>query len=155
MTTETKSRKAPVTHKDLTNTYLMAAMTGDAQSAADALDPLLVNHTDAVGVLDKVINSLSGVAGLDLSPLEAKRQIFADAAGNGVRGRRPPKLGDRKTYSVQQQEKEDGTMGDLFIRLPLGTLGVVKGEKVDVYFSADGISVAKRAANATPDASDD
>ena len=122
MTVSNKTdRKSPVTHKDLTILYLT--------QGADALDPMLVGHTDPVAVLDKVIASL-GEMGQDTAALTEKRDIFASAVTVGVKGRKPAKIGEARSYRVQQL----GDDGDLFIRLPLSTLGVSKGDKVECSF---------------------
>jgi hypothetical protein len=131
MTTEnSNTRKKPVTHKDLA---ILAMMQG-----VDALDAKLAGHTNPVAVLDKVIETFKA-NGKDTADLDAKRELFANARGNGVKGRKAPKVGEVRTYSVQQI----GEDGDRFIRLPLECLeGVQKGGKVAVTFGADAISVA-------------
>ena len=54
----------------------------------------------------------------------------------GERGRPAAKVGDSRTYKVQQVGD-----GDAFIRLPVSLLGAVKGGSVTVTFGRDGITV--------------
>lgn len=54
----------------------------------------------------------------------------------GERGRPAAKVGDSRTYKVQQVGD-----GDPFIRLPVSLLGAVKGGTVTVTFGRDGITV--------------
>jgi hypothetical protein len=55
------------------------------------------------------------------------------------RGRSPPKPGDDRDYKAQK-------IGDNepFLRLPLGVLGVKKGQSVTVRFQADRLMVTKK-----------
>ena len=126
-------RKAPVTHKDLTMAYLMA---GGGQKGVDAISPLLVNHTNVVDVLDKVIQSLT-INGQSATELQDLSDEFSAAMTPGVKGRKPVTSGQTRNYSVQQI----GDDGDVFIRLPLSSLGLSKGERVSATFSADGVQV--------------
>lgn len=124
--TENKSRKSPVTHQNLTIAALMGKDLG----------PMLVNHTDPVGVLTKVIATVEAEA--DRADLVAEltdlRQEFIDAKGEpGQKGRKAPTLGETRTYNAQKIKD-----GDTFIRLPLSPLGVAKGGKVSVTFNRDG-----------------
>ena len=129
------ARKAPVTHKDLTMAYLMA---GGGQKGVDAISPLLANHTDAVGVLEKVIGSLTANK-QPASELIDLRDEFAAALTPGVKGRKPVTVGQSRSYSVQQI----GDDGDVFIRLPLSTLGVRKHDKIMATFTADGVQIKR------------
>lgn len=132
-----------MTHKDLA---ILAMMQG-----VGALDSALAGHTNPVAVLDKVIETFKA-NGKDTVELEAKRDLFANARGNGVKGRKAPIIGEVRSYSVQRI----GDDGDLFIRLPLTTLsGVSKGAKVNVTFGDVGISVALANAPALAGDSDD
>jgi len=126
-------RKAPVTHKDLTMAYLMA---GGGQKGVDAISPLLANHTNVVDVLDKVIQSLT-INGQSATELQDLSDEFAAANTPGVKGRKPVTSGQTRNYSVQQI----GDDGDVFIRLPLSSLGLSKGERVSATFSANGVQV--------------
>jgi hypothetical protein len=140
MTVKNTDRKAPVTHNNLLSAYLLA---GGGSTGCDKVSLMLVNHTKPVETLERVIGALTD-AGQDAEELSALRDIFSAAKSNGVKGRKPPKTGDTKLYSVQQVED-----GDMFIRLPLGTLRVEKGEKISVCFTAGEITVTKRLTDAS------
>lgn len=61
---------------------------------------------------------------------------FADSVlGSGSRGRSAPKVGDVRSYRVQKVK------GSLFIRMPLETLGVDKGDIVNVSFNSGNLNV--------------
>ena len=138
-----KIRKTAVRASDLA---ILAMMSG-----ADALDSMLVGHTNPVAVLEKVIATFKAY-GKDPADLVAKRDIFANAKGNGVKGRKAPLVGETRGYSVQRI-KEDG---DLFIRLPLNSLpGCEKGAKVNVTFGATSITCALAASTDAPVAEGD
>lgn len=123
-----KIRKTAVRASDLA---ILAMMSG-----ADALDSMLVGHTNPVAVLEKVIATFTAY-GKDPAELVAKRDLFASAKGNGVKGRKAPIVGETRGYSAQQI----GEDGDLFIRLPLNSLpGCSKGDKVNVTFNGASIS---------------
>jgi len=126
------ARKAPVTHKDLAMAYLMA---GAGAKGVAAISPMLANHTDPVAVLDKVIAGLE-TANQNVAELTTLRDEFADALTPGVKGRKPVAVGQTRAYSVQQIGD-----GDFFIRLPVGPLGVRKGDKVSVDFATGKVSV--------------
>lgn len=120
--TENKTRKSPVTHQTLTIAALMGKDLG----------PMLVNHTDPVGVLDKVIATVEAEADrADLvEELTDLRQEFIDAKGEpGQKGRKAPTLGETRKYNAQKIKD-----GDLFIRLPVGLLNVSKGAGISVAF---------------------
>lgn len=57
-------------------------------------------------------------------------------AGSGERGRPAVKIGDKRVYSVQQVND-----GSCFIRLPVETLGALKGADVHVTFADGKITV--------------
>ena len=122
--TNTVARKKPVTHKDLTMLYMM--------NGANALDKFLVDHTDPVGVLNKVRETLSANS-QDTGPIDEKIEFWTEKKQPGVKGRKPVAIGESRTYSVQQI----GDDGDEFVRLPVSLLGLSKGSKVSALF-ADG-----------------
>ena len=124
------SRKAPVTHKDLMITYLI--------EGPDALNPMLTDHTDPVGVLERMIGGLQS-KNLDAGDLIILRDHFAEIRQVGSPGRKSPETGDTRVYTVQQP----GEDGDLFVRIPLGTLDVKRGEKVLAEFGETGILIRK------------
>ena len=122
-------RKTPVTHKDLA---LLALMQG-----VDALDPLLASHTNPVDVLGKVRATFEK-NGKDTTALDEKIAMWTEIKTPGVKGRKPVKIGDVRTYKAQQI----GDDGDLFIRLPVNLLGVSKGADLAVSFADGMISVS-------------
>lgn len=125
------ARKAPVTHKDLMIAYLIEGI--------DGINPLLADHSDAVAVLDRMIGNLEGKGQNtdELSSLRAFYQEIADSPGSP--GRKQVRIGDTREYTVQQV----GNEGDLFMRVPLGTLGSVRGEKVLAAFEDGKITISK------------
>lgn len=122
-------RKTPVTHKDLA---LLALMQG-----VDALDPLLASHTNPVDVLGKVRATFEK-NGKDCTALDEKIALWTEIKTPGVKGRKPVKIGDSRSYKAQQI----GDDGDLFIRLPVNLLGVSKGQDLRVTFDNGVISVS-------------
>lgn len=118
------ARKKPVTHKDLTMTYMMKGV--------NALDPFLADHTDPVGVLGKVRETLVANS-QDTDAIDEKIAFWTEKRQPGVKGRKPVAIGESRTYSVQQI----GDDGDEFVRLPVSLLGLAKGSKVSALF-ADG-----------------
>jgi len=64
-----------------------------------------------------------------------RADLFGDDAP-GERGRPAAKVGESRTYKVQQVGD-----GDPFIRLPVSLLAAVKGGTVTVTFGRDGITV--------------
>lgn len=117
----TDTRKNPVTHKDVTLMYMIQGI--------NAVEDLLVNHSKPVDVLERVIENLNG-SEKDTGDLTALKNLFAAAqASPGVRGRKPAQIGDSRVYTVQQVSD-----GECFIRLPLATLRLKKGDKVNVMF---------------------
>ena len=122
------TRKKIVTHKDLTLQYMM--------NGIDAIRPLLTESNDPVGQLDKVIETLKD-GDQDTKELEALRDYFNDLSGVGQPGRRPVSVGDSREYTVQQQ----GEDGDLFVRIPVNTLGVQRGQKILASFAENKIMI--------------
>lgn len=72
---------------------------------------------------------------------DSLRDFAADTFGasSGQRGKSAVKVGESREYSVQQVKD-----GDLFIRLPVGLLGVTKGAKIEVSFTDTGIVVRRK-----------
>lgn len=68
--------------------------------------------------------------------LEALRGELLGDSEPGERGRPAAKIGESRSYKVQQVND-----GDPFIRLPVSLLGAVKGGVVTVTFGRDGITV--------------
>lgn len=127
-TAPTPARKKPVTHKDLTLSYMM--------NGIDSIRPMLNESNNPVDALDKVINTLKQ-GDQDTADLETLRAYYDDLNGVGQPGRRPVKIGDSREYTVQQQGEE----GDLFVRIPLNTLGVQRGQKILASFAENQIKI--------------
>ena len=70
------------------------------------------------------------------SQLESLRSELLGDAEPGERGRPAAKLGESRSYKVQQVGESDP-----FIRLPVSLLGAAKGGTVTVTFGRDGITV--------------
>lgn len=119
------ARKAPVTHKDVTIAYFLEGI--------GKVGEMLAGHTNPVAVLDKCVEVLTA-KGENTEELGLLRETFARGMEPGVRGRKPAKVGDKRLFSVQQITNAQGEKGDVFIRLPLSTLGVLKGQKVAARF---------------------
>ena len=98
----------------------------------DGLDAVKALHESkgcSALALEKAIDLLSD-KGRDVKPLSDLKAALYPGDGTGQRGRPSVAVGSRREYSVQQVGD-----GDLFIRLPLGTLnGVKKGSRVNVAF---------------------
>jgi hypothetical protein len=122
-------RRTPITHKDLTIKYMMLGI--------DALTPILNESNDPVGALDKVISTLVD-NDQDTAELVKLRDFYGEMRNIGQPGRQPVKVGDHRDYSVQQQ----GDEGDLFVRVPLITMPVNRGEKVRVTFEENRIVIS-------------
>lgn len=117
-------RKLPVTHKDLTIAYMLEGL--------DAVGTMLASHTNPVACLETAIETLQA-NGKDVSELSMLRDTFANAKVPGKRGRSAARIGDNRQFSVQQVGVGEEA-SDVFIRLPLSTLGVVKGQRVSCRF---------------------
>lgn len=117
----TPVRRTPVTHKDLTIKYMMNGL--------DAITPSLNESNDPIGALDRMIATLVE-NDKDTEELVKLRDFYSEMRNIGQPGRQPVKVGDFRDYSVQQQ----GDEGDLFVRIPLGTMGVERGQKVRASF---------------------
>lgn len=122
------SRKKPVTWKDLTIKFMM--------NGVDGITPDLNEAGDPVGSLDKMIEELS-INDQDTVELVKLRDHYAALNAAGSPGRQPVKIGESREYSVQQAGEE----GDLFVRIPLSTLAVQRGEKIVAEFGDDGIKI--------------
>ena len=122
--TETKSYKSA---KDFVIEYLLSGHT----ALTDAMTEGNLSKAKA-----KQVVALLKEQGRDTTLLE---QSFNTGLriGNG-RGRPSAVVGDRRNYRTQQI-KED----DVFVRLPVHTLGVVKGGDVSVSFEMGRLVVTK------------
>ena len=119
-------RRTPVTHKDLTILYMM--------NGIDAITSVLNESGDPVGSLDKIIATLTENE-KDTTELVSLRDFYAQMRNLGQPGRAPVKIGDKRDYSVQQSGEE----GDFFVRIPVNTLQVQRGNKLRAEFFTDRI----------------
>lgn len=144
-------RRAPFTWLQAENLYLKG---GAGKTGCAVLSEKLVEHSAPVDLLDSLIEDLSG-EDHDCSDLVALREMFANRRSQGQRGRKPAQAGDTRAYTGQQITI-DGEPGEVFLKIPVTVLGVVKHGKANVRFSDDQI-VIERLPEGTPapDADDD
>jgi len=125
------ARKSIVRAQDVALSFLMGGI-GAVQKL----------HTDkgfTASTLDSAIDTMNE-GGQDTASLVTLRdQLFVKSTGS--RGRKAASIGDARHYSVQ----EVGETG-AFVRLPVGLLGLVKGDEVRVTF-LDGRIVVESAAS--------
>lgn len=97
-----------------------------------AVELLLVQDTVSKATLKKAIREMDPekVKGLE----EWYWGRYGSSAG---RGRQPPKIGESRTYKAQQLKGQAAP----FLRLPLSSLGIAKGEPVRVTFQDGHITV--------------
>jgi len=125
------ARKSIVRAQDVALAFLMGGI-GAVQKL----------HTDkgfTAATLDNAIETMTE-GGQDTAKLvELRGKLFTKSTGS--RGRKAATVGDSRNYSVQ----EVGETG-AFVRLPVGLLGLVKGDEVRVTF-LDGRIVVESAAS--------
>jgi hypothetical protein len=92
-------------------------------------------HEIAAATFDGAVDLLSSQPEAR-SALEALRGELLGDSAPGERGRPAAKVGDSRSYKVQQVGD-----GDPFIRLPVSLLGAVKGGSVTVSFGTGTITV--------------
>ena len=113
------ARKSIVRKQDIALAFLMGGI-GAVQKL----------HTDkgfTAATLDNAIETMTE-GGQDTAKLvELRGKLFTKSTGS--RGRKAATVGDSRNYSVQ----EVGETG-AFVRLPVGLLGLVKGDEVRVTF---------------------
>jgi hypothetical protein len=128
MTNVNTARKAIVSAKDIA----LALATGGASKVRD-----LHNGSGFTAkTLDGAIALFDGTEhGNTLTALRG--ELFATVS-NGRRGRPAVAVGASREYTVQ----EVGETG-AFVRLPVGLLGLMKGDKVSVTFDECGITVVR------------
>lgn len=128
MTNVNTARKAIVSAKDIA----LAVVTGGASKVRD-----LHNGSGFTAkTLDGAIALFDGTE--HGNTLAALRSELFSTVNSGVRGRKPATVGATREYTVQ----EVGETG-AFVRLPVGLLGLVKGDKVSVTFDDGVISVVR------------
>lgn len=92
-------------------------------------------HEIAAATFDGALDLLSSQTEARSSLLSLRDELIGDSEP-GERGRPAAKVGESRSYKVQQVND-----GDPFIRLPVSLLGAVKGGSVTVTFGRDGITV--------------
>jgi hypothetical protein len=130
MSNVNSTRKPIVTAKDIA----LDLATGGAAKVREKF----VNEGFTVKTLDGAIALFGGVE-TDLgATLSALRGELFTTVSNGRRGRPAVAVGATREYSVQ----EVGETG-AFVRLPVGVLGLIKGDTVTVTFD-DGVITVTR-----------
>ncbi len=66
-----------------------------------------------------------------------KAVVSAPEAAQSGNGKAKPAEGEKRTYRAQQL----GDTGDVYLRLPLGVMGIKKGDLVEVAFGGKSIGV--------------
>jgi len=125
-TTTNKRTRGPGS-KDFTIAFFTGGVEGVREKAEE-------NDTARV-TLEKSSAELQAI-GQDVTQLNAMILEMYGEKGEG-RGRTPASIGEIRGYKVQQVKD-----GEVFIKLPVSLLNVLKGNKVQVYFK-DGHIVVK------------
>lgn len=92
-------------------------------------------HEIAAATFDGAVDLLQSQTEARASLLALRGELLGDSEP-GERGRPAAKIGESRSYKVQQVGEQDP-----FIRLPVSLLGAVKGGTVTVTFGRDGITV--------------
>lgn len=113
------ARKAIVRAQDVALSFLMGGVA--------AVEKLHTDKGFTAATLDNAIETMNE-GGQDTAKLVALRdKLFQKSTGS--RGRKAAQIGESRVYSVQ----EVGETG-AFVRLPVGLLGLAKGDDVRVTF---------------------
>ena len=123
------ARKVRVTAQNVA--FLALTEGTDAVSALHAKPGCEI----APATFDAAVNLLASQPETAAALSAMRADLFGDDAP-GERGRPAAKVGESRTYKVQQVGD-----GDPFIRLPVSLLNAVKGGTVTVTFGRDGITV--------------
>ena len=107
----------------------------------DAVKALIENKKVTVTMAQRAVDDLTKIAPNSVGPLKAFLEAFAPAKPTR-QGRDAPTVGTERDYSTQNLGQGS------FMRLPLETLGALKGEKVTVRFEDGRLIVVKKAAKA-------
>ena len=125
------ARKSIVSAKDLALAVVMHGVKG------------VTDLHNSKGFTVKTLDGAIDVVGADtdhgITLAACRANLFP--ASNGVRGRKGATTGESRDYSVQ----EVGETG-AFVRLPVGLLGLCKGDTVTVHFEEDRIVVTRKGA---------
>lgn len=122
-------RKVRITSQQVA--FLMLTEGADAVRSLHAKP----GHEIAAATFDGAVDLLSSQTEAR-SALEALRSELLGDSEPGERGRPAAKVGESRSYKVQQVGD-----GDPFIRLPVSLLGAVKGGVVTVTFGTGTITV--------------
>ncbi len=117
-------KRTLVSYKDL-----MIAVFSGGVAAIEALEGKYSKSS-----LRRAIKELKAANNPVVEDLE---NFFVSQGGTLGRGRGGPKIGDTRSYKVQQLKKGGGP----FLRLPMDSLGVDKGAAVKVAFDEDTIVI--------------
>lgn len=126
MATKKKEKRTLVSYKDIQIAYLMEGLDGVQQVWTDG-NASKATIRRAVKLLQETSSNTA----------ELERWV-ADNIGAIGRGRTAPKPGETRSYKAQQIKN-----GGPFLRLPLDSLGVIKGKVVRVRFEEDRIIVTR------------
>ncbi len=115
----TVARKAIVRAQDVALSYLMGGVA--------AVEKLHNEKGFTAATLDSAIETMRDGGQNVVDLLFLREKLFTKSTGQ--RGRKAAQIGDSRVYSVQ----EVGETG-AFVRLPVGLLGLAKGDDVRVDF---------------------
>lgn len=125
---------APVRKVRITSQQVAFLMLTEGAKAVSALHAK-PGHEIAAATFDGAVDLLASQPETQ-SALEALRSELLGDSEPGERGRPAAKVGESRSYKVQQVGD-----GDPFIRLPVSLLGAVKGGVVSVTFGTGTITV--------------
>lgn len=131
---EVANRTPHVSHKDIQLTFLDEGLEGVRQRFAEGQ----VSAKVIARAVDELGNR-NGVSDTDLNALRGfVTEITPAPKLAGRRGKQPPAVGETRTYKAQQVKT-----GGPFLRLTLDTLGIAKGDPVEVSFEENRIVVTR------------
>lgn len=129
-TAETQKSKRPsTTHKDVQNAF--------HEGGVEEVRRLYAENLVSAVVISRAANEL---ASRNVEGVSALNELVSEIAPKhaGRRGKQAPTVGETRGYKAQAV-KNSGP----FMRLPLDTLGIGKGDKVNVKFDNDQIVVTR------------
>lgn len=129
MTAATARKATRVTANDVLVAFLTGGSAGvrDLHKRSEIASKTMANAVEALAA--------KGLDAADLSDLAD--ELFPET-GSGERGRPAARVGETRSYSVQQVND-----GARFIRLPVDLLGAAKGGEVRVTFADGRITVSR------------
>lgn len=124
-----QSKRSPTTHKDVQNAF--------HEGGVEEIRRLYAEKLVSAAVINRAANELSS---RNVDGLEELNELVSEIAPKrtGRRGKQAPTAGETRSYKAQQV-KGSGP----FMRLPLDTLGLNKGEQVSVSFTDKQIVVTR------------